>query len=96
MVEKQDAVVLYTGISFCYKEYIGINEELLFPVMENFPNAAEVRSGYRLNLPTHYLQDLLMLILPYAHHSFFWYVVWKFKIFNLFYSLTFRTRFNFS
>jgi hypothetical protein len=80
MVEKQDAMVLYTGTSFSYKEYIGINEELPFPAMENFPNAAEVRSGYRLNLPTHCLQDLLMLILSDAHHSFFWYVVWKFNL----------------
>jgi hypothetical protein len=99
MVEKQDAVVLYSAISFCYKEYVGINEELLFPVMENIPNAAEVRSGQRLNLPTHCLQDsLLMLILSDVYHSFLWYVDWKFKIFNLFYSLPvlFRTHFNFS
>jgi hypothetical protein len=44
MIEKQDAVVLYSAISFCY-EYVGINEELLCPAMENFRNAAEVRSG---------------------------------------------------
>jgi hypothetical protein len=45
MIEKQDAIILYSAISSCYKQYVGINEELLFIVIENFPNAAEARSG---------------------------------------------------
>jgi hypothetical protein len=76
-----------TAISFFYKEYAGIGEEITVSGDRELPRCSQSEECKGPKLPTHYLQDSsLMTILPNACYSFLLYVVWKFKIVNYFYS----------
>jgi hypothetical protein len=63
------SALLFIAITFCYKEYVGTNEEIAVSGDEELHKCSQSEEWVTVELATHWQQNsLLMYILSDAHH----------------------------